>query len=275
MHYDELAEEFLRIPVHIYNIYKTFLPEGYYNGHLRRPTDRCALLLPLQGEAEFRFDGVPHAVSPGVALLGGVNRRLDITVPASGFTYVLAHYLPASWPDGSNLRMSGLASLRAEPDVTVLQLADSLLRVAAEPGNLASLEKHALFFKLLSRLLWADRRYHNLQSSPIMEQAMEYLRECHAEPITLQSVAERYGMKPKYFSHLFHRYTGVSPIHYLIRYRMHRAYELLTSTSCPVSEAARGVGYADAYYFSRLFKKYYGISPNSAKTRREGKHPSS
>ncbi|MNU06934.1 HTH-type transcriptional activator Btr [compost metagenome] len=60
---------------------------------------------------------------------------------------------------------------------------------------------------------------------------------------------------------MFKKYTGISPIDYLIAYRMKEAHRLLTSTCATVKEISEMVGYTDAYYFSRLFKKQFGLAP--------------
>jgi YesN/AraC family two-component response regulator len=110
-----------------------------------------------------------------------------------------------------------------------------------------------------------ERYLQNSESHSMMEQTIEYIRQHYMESVTLESLAEQHQMKAKYFSHIFQKYTGTGPIHYLIQYRMKVAHELLMTTSFSVRDIAGSVGYPDAYYFSRLFKKHYGKSPTSLK----------
>ncbi|EUJ44094.1 AraC family transcriptional regulator [Listeria riparia FSL S10-1204] len=69
-------------------------------------------------------------------------------------------------------------------------------------------------------------------------------------------------ISPTYISKVFKEETGESPINYLIKIRLSRAHDLLTSQDVTVKEAAKLVGYNDAFYFSKLFKKYYGFPPS-------------
>lgn len=274
MQYDELAEEFVRCPIEVYGVYRTKLARGNHYGHRHKPTTRCALVIALKGKATFAFNDASRTMEVGRALLGGVNMRLEIEVHTAEFEYFLVHYLPVGFEPGRPLRMTAVSELRTDLEPNMLQAADRLLQLAAEPGNLALLEKRTLFYRLIGMVLLSERYQHNKDSYPMMEQAIRFIRDNYMEPITLESLSERYGAKPKYFSHLFHKFTGVSPIHYLIRYRMNRAYELLETTHFSVGEVAASVGYADAYYFSRLFKKQHGISPKEAKRQGSGNNPS-
>ena len=59
--------------------------------------------------------------------------------------------------------------------------------------------------------------------------------------------------------------TGVTPIEFLAKARMHKALQLINNTSLQVSDIAYQCGYADPKYFSRVFKKTTGMSPSEYK----------
>jgi AraC-like DNA-binding protein len=48
---------------------------------------------------------------------------------------------------------------------------------------------------------------------------------------------------------------------YFIRLRMHKACQLLDTTSLNVKEIANSVGYEDPLYFSRVFKAVVELTP--------------
>lgn len=276
-HYDHLAAAFVRSLVEVHGAYRTSLgANAYYNGHKKEPTTRCALLFALRGRATFLFNGTRNVVlETGKALLGGLGMTLEIETGPDGFEYVLVHYLPAKTAQPEAYRyMTEITELHADADPQMLQMMDRLIGLAGVPGQLELLEKKTLFHLLLGRVLVAERNRQNRDSLPMIEQAVDYIHRLYMEPLTLEQIAGSFGMKPKYFSYLFHKYTGISPMNYLIEYRMNRAQELLQDPSSSVRDIAGCVGYTDAYYFSRLFKKRKGIAPNEVKSGVRGNSPS-
>jgi len=94
-------------------------------------------------------------------------------------------------------------------------------------------------------------------------QVLEYVREHYREPLTNQSVAERFGYHPNYISQLFRERTD-APLHrYLLQLRIRRAQTLLQTTEAPIGEVAREAGFENVGYFCRYFRKVTGHSPSA------------
>jgi len=89
------------------------------------------------------------------------------------------------------------------------------------------------------------------------------MREDVARPWTLDELSRQASLSPPHFTALCRRQTGMPPLSLLIRLRLQRAMDLLQRGNHNVAEAARAVGYEDAFYFSRLFKKHIGVTPSS------------
>jgi AraC-like DNA-binding protein len=72
----------------------------------------------------------------------------------------------------------------------------------------------------------------------------------------------------------FRELTGRSPKSHLMRLRIHRATQLLDTTSDSITHIARGVGYEDPLYFSRAFRQMHELSPSRYRdARRRGLLP--
>jgi DNA-binding response OmpR family regulator len=56
--------------------------------------------------------------------------------------------------------------------------------------------------------------------------------------------------------------TGIAPIEFIREIRLNKAYDLLLSGKCNVTEASYLSGFADAGYFSKSFKEKFGVSPS-------------
>lgn len=102
------------------------------------------------------------------------------------------------------------------------------------------------------------------QTSPsnlAIEVAIRYMREHLEQRIRLEDVSAHAGYMPTYFSSLFRRKTGYSPIAYFNIMKMQRACELLVTTRMRILDICAQLGIEDNYYFSRLFSKTIGMSP--------------
>ncbi|MDP3178020.1 MAG: AraC family transcriptional regulator [Spirochaetaceae bacterium] len=82
-----------------------------------------------------------------------------------------------------------------------------------------------------------------------------------AESLTTQELAAAAGYSPTYFTAVFGRAYGLSPMEYLASRRVARARELLATTNLAVKEIAARCGYPDPYYFSRVFAGRCGLCP--------------
>ncbi|CAJ1004146.1 MULTISPECIES: helix-turn-helix domain-containing protein [Brevibacillus] len=99
--------------------------------------------------------------------------------------------------------------------------------------------------------------------SPIIRQAVRYLKENLRRKLTLEEVAQYCCVSVYHLSRLFKRETGMSPIDFLNRLRVEKAKYYLSSTDCTIQEIAAVVGFQDANYFTRTFKKYANCSPTA------------
>ncbi|MCX6992682.1 MAG: AraC family transcriptional regulator [Kiritimatiellaeota bacterium] len=102
--------------------------------------------------------------------------------------------------------------------------------------------------------------------SPSVQQArinaaVRYLHQHYRDHVKLADVARVVAMSVSALSHEFRRLTGLSPINYLINYRLSQAVVLMGNTAMKVGAIAEASGFASPYYFCRQFKKRYHVSP--------------
>jgi AraC-like DNA-binding protein len=110
-----------------------------------------------------------------------------------------------------------------------------------------------------STTVW--QQVHDSQPGPRIALSISYMKEHLNEPLRAATLAAVARMSLPHYFVIFKRCTGSTPIDYLIRLRMERARELLTTTSCSVKEIAGLLGYDDPLYFSRVFKAVNQITP--------------
>lgn len=104
--------------------------------------------------------------------------------------------------------------------------------------------------------------YDDLESEPgLIEQATAYIKEHIFQKLSRGEVAEHVHLNQEYFSRLFRKETGLSFKDYVLKEKMKRAANMLSSTSLSVGLIASKVGFDNFSHFSQTFRKYYNLSP--------------
>lgn len=93
-----------------------------------------------------------------------------------------------------------------------------------------------------------------------VERTIRYLTVQYSQPISIEEISRSLGYNRTHLSKMFKQYTGMSPMHFLLKIRMERA-KLLLREPLTVEQVAASVGFADPLYFSKQFKKWFDRSP--------------
>lgn len=102
-----------------------------------------------------------------------------------------------------------------------------------------------------------------------VKQAMLYIRIHHAEPISLDEIANSVHISKSECCRCFARTLQMTPFEYLMRYRILEATKKMSeSPGAPISIAdlALSVGFNNTSYFNKLFKKFLGCTPTYYRT---------
>jgi len=99
------------------------------------------------------------------------------------------------------------------------------------------------------------------EESVLLNEIKSYIDKHYREDITLELLSQQFHISTYYLVHVFKKYTGFSPIQYIIRRRIGEAQSLLINTGDSITKIAGLVGYDNISYFTTLFSKLVGISP--------------
>jgi len=94
-----------------------------------------------------------------------------------------------------------------------------------------------------------------------IDQAREFIAVHYAKNLSLELLAEQVGMSSSHFSACFRKVTGISPIEFVIRRRMHHARELLANSNYSIAQIAAMCGFTSSQYMARMFLRREGRSP--------------
>lgn len=90
---------------------------------------------------------------------------------------------------------------------------------------------------------------------------MQYIHDHYTEEITLEMIAASASISKSGALHIFQS-IHISPVAYLIQYRLAQAAKLLHTTQKSVASIAEETGFASSGYFCRKFRQHYHMSPN-------------
>lgn len=79
----------------------------------------------------------------------------------------------------------------------------------------------------------------------------------------VDTMAADVNMSRSYFQHIYREVFGVSCIADVISGKIEKAKEMLSETSCTVSQVAAMCGYENEEHFMRQFKKLVGVTPTA------------
>jgi len=151
----------------------------------------------------------------------------------------------------------------------------NLLHVAAEESELGGAGSETMLAKLaevmfveilrkhIARLPNDSRGWLSALRDRQVGLAMQLIHGQPARQWTLDSLAREAGLSRSVFAERFTHYVGISPMHYLTRWRMQLAARRLQTPGIGIAQVAAEVGYESEAAFNRSFKKYVGTPPGA------------
>lgn len=131
--------------------------------------------------------------------------------------------------------------------------------VKPEPAEYASLtELENAMEEYLAKIF----RFSSVDSSDLLvEKLKRYLETHYQQNISLKMLEDEFYFNASYISRIFKIKTGENYSDYLLKLRIRRAKELLTSSTYSIRQISEMVGFASSKYFSKVFKDMEGIQP--------------
>lgn len=94
-----------------------------------------------------------------------------------------------------------------------------------------------------------------------LKEMLQFLHVHYDRPVSLEEVAGIANIGKRECLRCFQRTIGVTPIQYLLKYRLRKACSLLAETDLPVTEVALRCGFESPSYFSLMFRRLIGQAP--------------
>ena len=125
-----------------------------------------------------------------------------------------------------------------------------------------SIKVQQLWLLLLENLTFESfENKTTVNSRARLQPMMQYIHAHFAESLSLEDIANSVAISKSTALHLFQTGIKMTPINYLISYRLKQAALLLTSTEKKIATIAHESGFNGVDHFCRSFKNSYGITP--------------
>lgn len=142
--------------------------------------------------------------------------------------------------------------------------------VALEPEahlNSSRFRQQMLFQEAVRQLSAGVESQFATPASACAEQAAAYLRNHYREEVTAERLGDALNFHPVYVARCMRKEYGLSPMAYLLQYRIEQSKLLLMQTDYPISRIAEEVGFNQTPYFSSCFLRTEGLSPRQYRQR--------
>ena len=107
-------------------------------------------------------------------------------------------------------------------------------------------------------------------ADPCVAEALHFLYERLAEPITNSAVANAVGMSRSLLQRRFREATGTTIRDHLVGLRLERAQSLIFGTNMKLAEVAERSGFRHQEYMGVVFKERLGMTPGEMRRRDRG-----
>ncbi len=88
-----------------------------------------------------------------------------------------------------------------------------------------------------------------------------FIHQNFNKKITASQIADAAHIGEREGGRIFQKNIGMSPIEYLLSYRLNESLKYLSETEMTITEICYLCGFSESAYFGRLFKRHYGMTP--------------
>lgn len=98
---------------------------------------------------------------------------------------------------------------------------------------------------------------------------MKFIATHYNEELTLKQIADSSYISVRECCRCFQDNLGLTPFSYLIDYRLHKACDLLSHTTLPITIISSACGFNTSSYFSKVFREKFGCTPKVYRNQNE------
>ena len=154
--------------------------------------------------------------------------------------------------------------------ITVQQIDSEINRSGNKKNTIIDRLTEVLFIQLLHQYIREENHLTGFLAALREPRIVKILQLIHKHPEvhwTLDMMSENVGMSRATLQRKFKSELDISPITYLNRWRISKAYQLVKHSSQSLDRVADSIGFSDARTLRTAFKRQYGITPSELRNK--------
>lgn len=233
---------------------------GYY---IKRKTHFAPLLMYVkEGILQVECEGNKYTARKDDIVL--IDCRYPHCYYSDGSTdFVFFHYKGINSLNITDelLKNNGSPIFQIKNAKTIYNIINTIITKLYNEQPVSDMEFSCAVHELLCLMRLPEKTFE-LYDDSIIAKVTDYVNKNISSTITLADLAKQANLSSFYFSKVFKRATGFSPIEYVSKTRIDLAKKILKTTTKSINEIAIGLGYSSSSCFINAFIHSVGISPN-------------
>lgn len=239
-------------------------PQGYVINLLNAQKRQYIFQYTVSGEGAITINSRTYALKPGQAFLIESPGYVKYFLPKSSTHWELKFVtLNAAGHDILGGIISEYGNVFTLPDsCPVLDYWEELYQLSCGRQLSDFFTASACAYTFVMRLNATLRSLPSVRhSSNRLQTCLDTIHANYQDPLTLEQLADICCLSASHLSRIFKENFHVTPIQYLIHYRVKMACHLLLQEDLRMETIAQQTGFSSANYFSRIFRQVMGVSP--------------
>lgn len=157
--------------------------------------------------------------------------------------------------------------------LTVQQIDAEIQRSGSRKNAIIDRLTEVLFIQLLNQYIRDNVHLEGFLSALQDSRIRKTLQLIHRNPEipwTLDMISEEVGMSRATLQRKFKSELDISPITYLNRWRIAKAYQLVKYSNRSLDRVADSIGFSDARTMRKAFQRQYGVTPSELRKKASG-----
>lgn len=235
----------------------------------RNGLDSYLFFVVVSGSGTLSYDNIDYQLQRGDAAFIDCHTKYAHRSAVDLWQLKWIHFNGSSLKNiyAKYVRNGGKPCFQCQNPYHYIKLIDETQEIASSDSRVRDIKICSQITTLLANIMeeaWADTpdkkaavsRKHKL--IPVRD----YLDQHFQEPISLETVAEKFFFNKYYLARSFKSEYDITIGNYVARQRINHAKHLLRFSDDSIEKIGRKCGLSDSNYFARFFHKMEGVSPS-------------